>query len=114
MPIYEYECESCGHLFDVLQKVSDPLLQKCPSCGQSSLKKLVSAASFRLSGSGWYETDFKSDNKRNLATNESQKKSESKESSKDAKKKDKKNGGKKAAADKKSTASSSKKDVKSS
>lgn len=85
MPIYEYECEACGHRYEALQKVNDPLLEECPSCGVSALKKLVSAASFRLSGSGWYETDFKSDNKRNIA------KSDSKETKKvDAKKDDKK------------------------
>ena len=63
MPIYEYECEACGHHYDILQKASDPLLTICPECSQPSLKKLISAAGFRLSGSGWYETDFKSDNK---------------------------------------------------
>ncbi len=67
MPIYEYRCESCGHELDVIQKVSDDALTECPSCGAHALKKLVSAPSFRLKGSGWYETDFKKDNRRNLA-----------------------------------------------
>lgn len=66
MPIYEYRCESCGHEMDALQKISDPPLTDCPACGQPSLKKLVSAAGFRLKGGGWYETDFKSGNKKNL------------------------------------------------
>ena len=68
MPIYEYRCESCGHLHDALQKISDPHLTDCPACAASALKRLMSAPSFRLKGSGWYETDFKSDkeNKRNL------------------------------------------------
>ena len=69
MPIYEYACKACGHQFDVLQKVSDPVLTDCPECGQPELRKLISAPVFRLKGKGWYETDFKSDkeNKRNLA-----------------------------------------------
>lgn len=69
MPIYEYRCESCGHTLDALQKISDGPLTECPECGQSALKRLVSAPSFRLKGGGWYETDFKSDKekRRNLA-----------------------------------------------
>ena len=67
MPIYEYACDRCEHLFDALQKMSDEALVDCPECGQPSLRKLLSAPKFRLAGSGWYETDFKTDNKRNLA-----------------------------------------------
>ena len=69
MPIYEYRCEACGHTLDALQKISDAPLADCPSCAQSALKRLISAPSFRLKGSGWYETDFKSDKdkQRNLA-----------------------------------------------
>ena len=69
MPFYEYECPNCGYQDEVLQKISDKPLKKCPSCGKNGLKKLISAPVFRLKGSGWYETDFKSDkeNKRNLA-----------------------------------------------
>jgi putative FmdB family regulatory protein len=69
MPFYEYECLSCGKHTEVLQAISEKPLKKCPSCGKSALKKLMSAPVFRLKGSGWYETDFKSDkeNKRNLA-----------------------------------------------
>ena len=68
MPFYEYECPHCGYHDEVLQKISDKPLKKCPSCGKNGLKKLMSAPVFRLKGSGWYETDFKSDkeNKRNL------------------------------------------------
>ena len=64
MPIYEYRCQSCGYEFDKLQRMSDAPLIDCPSCGESSLKKLVSAAGFRLKGSGWYETDFKNNSKK--------------------------------------------------
>ena len=81
MPIYEYECQQCGHRHEVLQKISEDPLTDCPSCHESALKKLVSAAGFRLSGSGWYETDFKSKNKKNLTKSDSEK-SPSKESSK--------------------------------
>jgi putative FmdB family regulatory protein len=61
VPIYEYACQKCGHQFDALQKVSDSPLRKCPECGALRLKKLVSAPQFRLKGTGWYETDFKTD-----------------------------------------------------
>ena len=69
MPFYEYQCGQCGSQVEVMQKISDSPLRKCPSCGKSALKKLISAPVFRLKGSGWYETDFKGDkdNKRNLA-----------------------------------------------
>ena len=60
MPIYGYRCEACGEEHDVLQKVSEPPLTKCPSCGKKALKKQLSAAGFQLKGSGWYATDFKS------------------------------------------------------
>jgi len=68
MPFYEYECPHCGYHDEVLQKITDKPLTKCPSCGKKGLRKLMSAPVFRLKGSGWYETDFKSDkeNKRNL------------------------------------------------
>ena len=59
MPIYEYQCNACGHRLEALQKISDKPLKKCPECGENQLKKLVSAAAFRLKGGGWYETDFK-------------------------------------------------------
>jgi len=68
MPIYEYECQKCGHTLEALQKFSDKPLRECPECGKHQLKRLVSAPLFRLAGSGWYETDFKSEKerKRNL------------------------------------------------
>jgi putative FmdB family regulatory protein len=66
MPIYEYRCESCGHEIEVLQKMSDAPLVECPQCGESTLKKVLSAAAFRLKGGGWYETDFKRDNRKNV------------------------------------------------
>lgn len=59
MPIYEYACTACQHKLEVLQKMSDEHLVQCPACQQDTLKRLVSAAGFRLKGTGWYETDFK-------------------------------------------------------
>ncbi|MCG8317418.1 MAG: zinc ribbon domain-containing protein [Pseudomonadales bacterium] len=71
MPIYEYQCQACGHEKEALQKMSDSALTECPACGQNELKKMISAAGFRLKGGGWYETDFKSGAKKNLASSES-------------------------------------------
>lgn len=59
MPIYAYRCASCGHAKDVLQKISEPALTVCPSCGASAFAKQLTAAGFQLKGSGWYATDFK-------------------------------------------------------
>jgi putative FmdB family regulatory protein len=69
MPFYEYQCKSCSHALEAMQKVNDPPLKKCPHCGKSQLTRLMSAPVFRLKGGGWYETDFKGDqdNKKNLA-----------------------------------------------
>ena len=69
MPFYEYQCAACGHHHEELQKVTDRALRKCPACGRTTLRRLVSAPVFRLKGGGWYETDFKNDKeaKRNLA-----------------------------------------------
>lgn len=63
MPIYEYQCEACDHKMEALQKMADAPLTECPACQQPALKKLISAAAFKLKGSGWYETDFKNNNK---------------------------------------------------
>ena len=69
MPIYEYQCASCGTVFDSLQKMSDPDPNECPQCDKPQISRRVTAPSFRLAGSGWYETDFKKDGdkKRNLS-----------------------------------------------
>ncbi|MEA3149787.1 MAG: hypothetical protein QOD56_726, partial [Gammaproteobacteria bacterium] len=69
MPFYEYQCKSCGHHLEAMQKINDAPLKKCPHCGKSQLTRLMSAPVFRLKGGGWYETDFKGDqdNKKNLA-----------------------------------------------
>lgn len=78
MPIYEYKCEACEHEMEALQKMSDAPLKECPECGKPALVKKISAAAFRLKGGGWYETDFKSGKKKNLANSESDKKSSNK------------------------------------
>ena len=72
MPIYEYQCTKCGHGLEAIQKFSDDPLTSCPACNEEALKKKVSAPSFRLSGGGWYETDFKTGNQKNLAGEASQ------------------------------------------
>ena len=88
MPIYEYRCKSCGHELEKLQKMSDDPLTDCPQCDKPELNKLISAAGFRLSGSGWYETDFKSGNKKNLSEGKSEGKGEGKGEGKSEGKKD--------------------------
>lgn len=71
MPLYEYRCDACEHEFEALQKMDDEPLIHCPACDEAKLRKLVSAVGFRLKGDGWYETDFKSGKKRNIADSES-------------------------------------------
>jgi putative FmdB family regulatory protein len=88
MPFYEYQCKSCGHELEAMQKVSDTPLKKCPHCGKSQLQRLMSAPVFRLKGGGWYETDFKGDKdkQRNLADRPDESAKESKDT--DSKTKD--------------------------
>ena len=87
MPIYEYKCSECGHVLDALQGVNEAPLEECPECSKSSLKKLISAPNFRLSGDGWYETDFKTENRKNIADSAKKetKKEESTKKSSDSK-----------------------------
>ncbi|MCP4877153.1 MAG: zinc ribbon domain-containing protein [Gammaproteobacteria bacterium] len=104
MPIYEYVCNECGHEFETLQKMSDAPLSDCPTCGKSELKKKISAPGFRLSGSGWYETDFKSNNQKNLAKGDSGDNSASTKPDKKADKSSDKTGGKQTASSKEAAA----------
>jgi putative FmdB family regulatory protein len=69
MPIYEYQCGLCGHRLETLQKLSEEPLTHCPACGRAGLQKMVSAAGFRLKGSGWYATDFKDGGKKKSGDN---------------------------------------------
>ena len=96
MPIYGYICKSCDHTLDALQKMADDPLVDCPSCGEPSLKRALSAPRFRLKGQGWYETDFKKDNQRNLH-------GDKEPSKKDDKKSDSKSSDKKKSSSSKST-----------
>ena len=74
MPIYEYYCEVCKSNFELIQKISDKPAKKCIKCNKSTkVVKLLSAPGFRLKGSGWYETDFKDNNKKNLHTADNKK-----------------------------------------
>jgi putative FmdB family regulatory protein len=84
MPIYEYQCTECGYQTEVLQKISDDPLKDCPECGKPAMKKMVTAAAFRLKGGGWYETDFKSGKKKNVHDSGDAAKSDSKSSGKAA------------------------------
>jgi putative FmdB family regulatory protein len=95
LPIYAYACKKCDHTLDALQKMADAPLVDCPSCGEPQLKRLLSAPRFRLKGKGWYETDFKTGDKRNLAGDTETKKVD---------KKDKSDAKPKSTPDKKSTA----------
>jgi len=67
MPIYAYSCRACGHSLEALQKISEAPLTDCPNCGKPELRKELTAAAFRLKGSGWYETDFKNSGKKDVA-----------------------------------------------
>ena len=107
MPIYEYRCESCEHRLEKLQRMSEGDLVDCPECKRPALKRLVSAAAFRLKGGGWYETDFKQDNKRNLADSSPNESSAKDTSAKDTSEK-KSSAGTSSKADKPSTDSSTK------
>lgn len=71
MPIYDYRCQACNHELEAIQKISDAPLVDCPACGKPELAKQLSAPGFRLKGGGWYETDFKGGNKKNLADSSS-------------------------------------------
>lgn len=102
MPIYEYECGSCGHRLEAIQKISDDPLKECPNCHKPELKKLISAAAFRLKGGGWYETDFKSGKKKNVVDSGKSESGDKKDS-----KSDKKSGDSAKAAPGKTAASKS-------
>lgn len=92
MPIYGYACKRCSHTLDALQKMNDDVLVDCPECGEPTLKRMLSAPRFRLKGKGWYETDFKKDNQRNLSKSDAAAESKAKpaknETSKSAKSSD--------------------------
>ena len=100
MPIYEYRCTDCAHQLEVLQKMSEAPLTDCPECGQPKLRKLVSAAGFRLKGGGWYETDFKSSDKRNVAESSATKESKNESGASKSNKQDASGSGKAKAAGK--------------
>ena len=91
MPIYEYKCSKCEHQFEIIQRFSDNPLESCPECGQKSIKKLVSAPSFRLKGGGWYETDFKTGSKKNIVDVKDEKSKQPSEKTKTTKKSKEKN-----------------------
>ena len=115
MPIYGYACKICDHTLDALQKIADDPLVECPACGESGLKRQLSAPRFRLKGQGWYETDFKSDNQRNLAGQKEASKTDEKSTATPGDKPTDKSAGKSAKpADKKSDKTKSSSDHKAS
>ena len=91
MPIYEYKCSKCEHQFEIIQRFSDNPLESCPKCDQKSIKKLVSAPSFRLKGGGWYETDFKTGSKKNIVDVKDEKSKQPSEKTKTTEKSKEKN-----------------------
>ncbi len=107
MPIYGYACQHCGHTLDALQKMADEPLLDCPECEQPRLKRQLSAPRFRLKGQGWYETDFKKDNQRNLAGEKEAAKTDAKSDSKADTKADTKANGKSAQKAEKKSATKS-------
>ena len=114
MPIYGYACKKCEHTLDALQKMADEPLLDCPACGEPTLKRQLSAPRFRLKGKGWYETDFKKDNQRNLADGkDSSDKSDSKSKDKSNDKTDKKTDAKSTKADKPASTTTAKSAAKS-
>lgn len=96
MPIYGYACKICDHTLDELQKIADDPLVDCPACGEPGLKRQLSAPRFRLKGQGWYETDFKADNQRNLAGEKEASKTDEKSAAKPSDKPDDKSSDKPA------------------
>ena len=70
MPIYEYGCKKCGAVQEEMHKIDDTPKVECEACGAKGMKKMVSAAGFRLKGGGWYETDFKSTGQKNLVSSD--------------------------------------------
>ena len=105
MPIYPYACKNCDHELDALQKMADAPLVDCPACGEPELKRRLSAPRCRLKGQGWYDTDVKKDNQRNIAGDKEATKSES---SKPDKKADSKADSKASSKEKTPTKSSAK------
>jgi len=101
MPIYGYACKSCNHTLDALQKMHDDVLLDCPECGEPALKRQLSAPRFRLKGQGWYETDFKKDNQRNISKSDthSDSKDKPKKEAKSETKKDSKTPAKSASSE---------------
>jgi putative FmdB family regulatory protein len=108
MPIYEYQCQGCEHEFETIQKMNEAPLIQCPSCGKDLLRKKISAVAFRLKGGGWYETDFKSGDKKNVATSSD---SPAESSSSESSKKEKKSESKSSASESKSSSTGTSSDT---
>ena len=111
MPIYEYQCQDCGHEFEVMQRMYDDLLTICPACNKNALKKLISRVGFQLKGTGWYETDFKNKGKPNSESDKKQSEGGNKDKTKTANKESAQNDTGKKSGESAKTSSSSKDDT---
>ena len=111
MPIYEYQCQDCGHEFEVMQRMSDDLLTICPACNKNALKKLISRVGFQLKGTGWYETDFKNKGKPSSDSDKKQSEGGDKDKAKTANKESAQSDTGKKSGESAKTSTSSKKDT---
>ena len=85
MPTYDYECQACGHAFELFQSINDSVKKKCPECGKNKLKRLIgTGAAIMFKGSGFYQTDYRSDSYKKAAEAD-KKKSEPKQSTESTK-----------------------------
>jgi putative FmdB family regulatory protein len=114
MPIYEYVCDACGHNLEAIQKITEDRLVYCPSCEKDALRKKISAPGFRLKGGGWYETDFKSGQKKNISASDSKSTDTDKSTTKDDSSSKDKSGSSDSASSSKSSSDSSTKSSESS
>ena len=105
MPTYDYECDACGHAFELFQGITAPVKRKCPECGRLKLRRLFGAgAAVMFKGSGFYETDYRSDAYKKAAANDkkaAEAKPESKSKSEATSKSDSSSSGGKSPAKKK-------------
>lgn len=100
MPTYDYECSGCGHEFELFQSISEPVKRKCPECGKLKLRRLFgTGAAVVFKGSGFYETDYRSDSYKKAAEKDKKSSNEKSEKSSDSKKKSDGNSSKKTAKD---------------
>jgi putative FmdB family regulatory protein len=107
MPTYDYECDACGHLFELFQGINDPIKRKCPECKKLKLRRLFgTGAAILFKGSGFYETDYRSDSYKSDAKKASSAETKSKSDTSSSKKSSKKSDSKSSSSDSSSGSSS--------